>query len=101
MWVLCERASRDMFSCLTAFECNAQVEFAHQALQFSALKPAFKRQAVSLAAGLTCFGLEDSALDRGVGCTHALWHCLAGYAVSSVNALIQYHESQRQDNNMY
>lgn len=57
------------------------------------LKPAFRRQATSLAAGLACFGLEDAAMERGLGCTHALWHCLAGYAVSSVNALIQHQES--------
>lgn len=72
--------------------CAVQVEFVRGAQQSAALKPAFKKQAASLAVGLACFGLEDAAMERGVGCTHALWHCLAGYAVSSVNALIQHHE---------
>ena len=74
--------------------CAVQVEFVRGAQQSEALKPAFKRQAASLVVGLACFGLEDVAMERGVGCTHALWHCLAGYAVSSVNALIQHHEKR-------
>lgn len=70
-----------------------QAEFVRGAQRTPALKSAFRRQAASLTAGLACFGLEDAAMEHGVGWTHALWHSLAGYAVSSVNALIQHQEA--------
>ena len=79
-------------------QCDAhlQVEFAKCSQRCPQLRTVHRRQAVSLAAGLTCFGLEDMALQRNMGFVHALWHCLACHAVSSANALIKHKELQLQ-----
>jgi len=58
------------------------------------LRSAHRRQAASLAAGLACFGLEDVAMQHNMGLVHAMWHCLACYAVSSANALIKHKECE-------
>ena len=72
-----------------------QFEYAKCSTKCPQLRSAHRRQAVTLAAGMACFGLEDMAIDRDIGFVHAMWHCLACYAVSSVNALISYKERQR------
>lgn len=71
-----------------------QVEFARCSQRCPQLRSAHRRQAASLAAGLACFGMEDVALQHKCGFVHAMWHCLACYAVSSANALIQHKELQ-------
>lgn len=71
-----------------------QVEFARCSQRCPQLRAAHRRQAASLAAGLACFGMEDVALQHKCGFVHAMWHCLACYAVSSANALIQHKEVQ-------
>ena len=39
--------------------------------------------------GAACFAAEDVALQHQIGCVHALWHCLAAYAVASSRELLR------------
>ncbi|DBB00126.1 hypothetical protein WJX77_004254 [Trebouxia sp. C0004] len=82
-------------SAVTAINASiAQVEFARCSQKCPTLRSAHRRQAASLAAGLACFGLEDVAMQHNMGFVHAMWHCLACYAVSSANALIKHKECE-------
>lgn len=82
-------------SAVTAINASiAQVEFARCSQKCPMLRSAHRRQAASLAAGLVCFGLEDVAMQHNMSFVHAVWHCLACYAVSSANALIKHKECE-------
>jgi hypothetical protein len=62
---------------------SVELQLARQALSKPALRPAYRRHALALAAGGACFAGESTAIEHDVMCVHALWHCFAAYAVAS------------------
>lgn len=79
---------------LVTFLNMSQVEvlYALAAVKDKKLLRSWLVHALSSGSALTCFGLEDHALDHGFDFLHCLWHCLAAMGIGTTNALLQYHE---------
>ncbi len=62
---------------------SVELQLIRHAYSKPALRPAYRRHALALAAGGCCFAGESTAIEHNVMCVHALWHCFAALAVSS------------------
>lgn len=62
---------------------TVELQLLRRAVSKPALRPAYGRHALALAAGGACFAGETTAIKHDLHCVHALWHCLAALAVST------------------
>jgi hypothetical protein len=60
-----------------------ELQLLRQAVYKPALRTAYGRHALALAAGGACYAGETTAIKHNLAFVHALWHCCAAYAVST------------------
>lgn len=62
---------------------TVELQLMRRAISKPALRPAYGRHALALAAGGACYAGETTAIKHDHHFVHALWHCFAAVALST------------------